>query len=98
MVVCLSGASRCFARLAALYLRGAPLGRRVRRDLGKLAGVVAQPFVEQRVDVPLGFVRFFCKVFVSHLHRYAVTEPLLDEVRIEAIDVIPNAADLLARP
>jgi len=58
---------------------------------------VAQPFVEQGVDPPLGFVGFSCEVFVGHLRRYAVAEPLLDEIGLETIDMIPQAADLLAR-
>ena len=68
------------------------------RVSGKLTGIVAQPFVEQGVDPPLGFVRFSCEVFVGYLRRYASAEPLLDEIGLEAIYVVPNAVDLLARP
>jgi hypothetical protein len=68
------------------------------RVRGKLTGIVAQPFVEQGVDPTLGFVRFSCEVFVGYLRRYALAEPLLEEVGPEAIYVVPNAVDLLARP
>ena len=79
-----------------LFVRGDFLGRKGRRGLGKLAAVMAQPFVEQGVYPPLGRIRFSCEVFVGHLRRYTVAEPLLDEMGLEAVNVVPDAANLLA--
>jgi hypothetical protein len=70
---------------AALAMTGAAyLKARRRRDLcelvGELAGVVAQPFVEQGVDPPLHRVCFSREVFVAY--RYALVQPLLDQCGI----------------
>jgi hypothetical protein len=67
-----------------------------RRLLGELVGVVAQSFVEQGVDPPLGCVRFPREVFIVYFHRYPFVQAPLIEIGDQVIQAVPEAADLLA--
>jgi hypothetical protein len=62
----------------------------------RLVGVVAQSFVEQGVDPPLGCVRFPREVFIVHFHRYPFVQAPLIEIGDQVIQAVPEAADLLA--
>ncbi len=53
--------------------------------------------VDQRVDPPLGFVRFSREVFVSDLYQDAPVVSLLPEGRCEVVEIVPGTSDLLSR-